>query len=514
MIDPRLTRRDVLRTGSALLALGALPGLPRRVTAGTPPASPFTLGVASGEPTARSVVLWTRLAPDPLAGGGMGPDPVPVRWEVATDPTMTNVVRTGRATADPRFGHSVHAYARGLEPDRWYWYRFDTGGVASPVGRTRTFPRPGADADRLRFALASCQNYEAGFYAAWARMAEEDLDFVVHAGDYIYEGGVSGSAVRSHDGPEIQTIADYRNRYALYKLDPALQAAHAAFPVLVTWDDHEVDNNYAGDFPEDGTPTDAFLARRAIAYQAHWEHMPFPRRRRPRGADTRLYRHLRFGTLAQIHMLDTRQFRTDQCPGPGGPPCPQSLDPSSEILGPAQERWLFRQLARSRATWNVLGQAVMMMQWNISGNPASKIVNYDQWDGYSAARQRLLDVLADERPANPIVLAGDIHSSWAGDLLRDFDDPGSEILGSEFVGTSISSSLPAIVNTLAQSSLPGNPHIKYFDGERRGYVRFDVDRTRWRADYRLIDDVLDPDSPVQTAASFVVEAGLPGVTAA
>ena len=513
-----LTRRAFVGAGGALAGLAALqgvPGLSRLADAAPLSSDLFSLGVASGDPGTHSVVLWTRLAPDPLNGGGMPPAPVHVRWEIANDPEMRQVVRRGTTRAFPRFGHNVHAQATGLPSDRWFWYRFDANGEASRIGRTRTFPRAHATPDRMRFALASCQNYEQGHYAAYLNMAEEDLDFVVHVGDYIYEGGASPGALRQHNGPEIQTLEDYRNRYALYRLDPSLQAAHAAFPFLLTWDDHEVDNNYAGDFPQDEQSTEAFLARRAAAFQAYFEHMPLRHAQRPRDDRMRIYRRLRFGRLAQIHMLDTRQFRTDQCSGPGGELCPEAFDPASQMLGSKQESWLFRNLARSPATWNVLGQGVMMMQWDIAGGMGgTKFVNFDQWDGYPLPRARLLDFLAERRPANPIVLAGDIHSSWVGDLKADFDDASSPIVGSEFVGTSISSNASDVLITLAELSLPGNPHIQFFNGRRRGYVRIEADSGLWRADYRGVDDVTDPLSSVATLASFVVEDGVPGVGSA
>jgi alkaline phosphatase D len=223
-------------------------------------ADPFTLGIASGDPVADGIVLWTRLAPDPLQGGGMPPSNVDVRWEVATDESMRRIVKRGSAVASPGFAHAVHAEVNGLESDRWYWYRFDVGGAASPIGRARTLPKRDAVKERLRFAFASCQHYEQGYYAAHRHLAQEPVDFVAFLGDYIYES-TSANQVRSHGSGEPISLADYRTRYALYKTDADLQAAHAACPWIVTFDDHEVDNNYVGLVSQDGVSEAEFSLR-------------------------------------------------------------------------------------------------------------------------------------------------------------------------------------------------------------------------------------------------------------
>lgn len=306
---------------------------------------PFSLGVASGEPFSDSVVLWTRLAPDPLNGGGMPNHPVPVKWQIAADESMKQIVRSGTEMAVPEFGHSVHAEVSGLRPDHWYWYQFRVGNEVSPVGRTRTAPAMGDRVNRFRFAFASCQNWEQGYYTAYKYMAEEDLDLVIHLGDYIYEGPPRETALRPHSGNgEPYTVEEYRNRHAQYKTDPNLQAAHAAFPWLVTWDDHEVDNNYADEIPQDPEQQsrEDFLARRAAAYQVYYEHMPLRRFSIPRGPDMQLYRRLTFGNLAEFNVLDTRQYRTDQPCGDGTKPrCEQVFDPNATLTGAEQERWLF-----------------------------------------------------------------------------------------------------------------------------------------------------------------------------
>ncbi|MEO0972799.1 MAG: alkaline phosphatase D family protein, partial [Pseudomonadota bacterium] len=427
----RVRRRLVGGLGGTLAAGGiALPSFAR--PGGWSPQTSrrsalFTLGVASGDPQPRRVTLWTRLAPDPLNGGGMDDAPVEVTVEVATDPDFTNIVRAGTVLAQPEAGHAVNVTVPSLTPDTYYWYRFSALGEVSRTGRTRTFPSRFQQPEQMRFALASCQNYTAGFYAAYRDMAEQDLDFVVHTGDYIYEGAADMDTPESrrHVGGETVTVVDYRNRYAQYRLDENLQDAHAAFPWIVTWDDHEVDNNYAADAPEDDQDPEAFLTRRGAAYQVYRESMPLGPRQQLIDADNlQLFRRLTFGDLAQFHVMDTRQFRDDQPCDDLFPAfvdiCPEIVDPNATMTGDEQEQWLYNGLARSRAIWNVMAQQVMMMQWDVGAALGlAGAFNPDAWDGYQGARQRILDFLAAEQPSNPIVLTGDIHSSWAADIKAD-----------------------------------------------------------------------------------------------
>ena len=533
----------------------------------------FSLGVASGDPSHDSVVLWTRLAPDPLNGGGMPARPIAVRWSVATDPEMVKVIRRGAAVALPRSGHVVQVVARGLPSNRWLYYQFQALGARSRIGRTRTFPCPGDSTGHLRFAVANCQNYNQGFYPAYADMLDKDLDFVVHVGDYIYEDGPDEILIapgRTHDSGEAFTVEDYRNRYALYRLDHNLQDAHARYPFIVTPDDHEVDNNYAGLIPEASSPTqgEEFVQRRLNAYQVYSETMPLRPRNRQRGRDPELslYRRLQFGDLADLHVLDTRQYRTDQPAGDGfGSTDPDSLalegiledelfdadgilDPRATLLGGRQEAWLAHSLKHSRAQWNILAQQVMVMPWNLieSGRTqialdpsipdaikaqllaavdrVDELVNVDAWDGYQAARQRLLGMLERIRPNNPVIVTGDIHAAWAASLLADFADPeGADMIAAEFVATSISSTFLAIdprpADFLVRTSLADNPHIAYFDGLFRGYCICDVDRDRWQTTYRAVGNLADlqnpdplalvpyEDTPVATDAVFSINAG-------
>lgn len=478
--------------------------------------SPFTLGIASGDPSPDGMVLWTRLAPDPLNGGGMWPSDVPVRWQIASDENMKTIVQHGTVMATAAWGHSVHVEVGGLQPARHYWYRFESGGVPSPVGRTRTMPALASRPERLRFAFASCQNRSNGFYAAYRQMAREDLDLVVHLGDYIYEGTLTTNRrkqeVPAAVRPEPKNLEQYRLRYALYKLDPDLQAAHANFPFIVTWDDHEVENDYAADRDINGSPSAEFLIRRAAAYRAYYEHQPLRRSSMPKGPDMQLFRRLTFGDLAQFNVLDTRQYRRDQVPGPNRQTrTPQNLDPSRVLMGGRQADWLMSGLDRSPARWNILAQQVIMAQFARSSPDGPKF-GMDSWDGYPADRARLLAFMATRQVRNPIVLAGDSHSNLVSDLKADFDKKDSAIVGVEFAGTSISSDgVNAKAQATAEADVAAQPHLKWFEGTKRGYVSCTIERDQWRSDFLQVADITDAASPVTTSASWIVQGGVPGV---
>jgi alkaline phosphatase D len=477
------------------------------------PAGLFTLGVASGDPLPDGVVIWTRLAPDPLHGGGMPDRAVPVSWEVAEDASFRRVRQRGVAIADPALGHSVHVELRGLRAGAYYHYRFRAGAEISPVGRTRTAPDAHARPERLRFAFASCQDYQAGRYTAYRHLVDEDLDFVVFLGDYIYEGAPNPDAFRRHDGVgEPYSLTDYRNRHALYRSDPDLQAAHAAYPWIVTLDDHEIDNNWADEVPHDPArqTTEAFRARRVAAFQAYYEHLPLRRSALPQGLDMQLYRRLRFGDLVGMHVLDTRQYRSDQ---PGSLAAAQN--PALSMTGPQQEEWLVHGLDTSGTRWNLLANQVMWAQNDRKAGP-EVAVSLDKWDGYRVQRRRLLDHLGSGRVQNPVVLTGDRHCTWVCDLRTDFDDPGSPVVGAELTGTSITSGGdPDTVGFHAAYDpvMAESPHWKYIDN-RRGYVVCDVTSARMRSSLRVVDSVWAADSPIRTAAEFVTETGRPGVQVA
>lgn len=506
--------RRAFVTGAASFAAAAWLSTSRLAgaVASTPrlPAYPFSLGVASGDPVPDGVVLWTRLAPRPLEpGGGMPPEPVEVSWVIAEDEGLSRVVRSGKAIANPQWSHSVHVEVEGLRPDRWYWYQFKAAGETSPKGRTRTLPAANTLPDRLRFAFASCQHYESGYYTAYEHMVRENPDLIVHLGDYIYEGATRDGGVRRHNGPEIFTIDDYRARYALYRLDPALQAAHAAAPWIVTWDDHEVDNNYAADIPEGPERRDDFLRRRAAAYQAYFEIMPLRRTQLPQGPDMLLYRRLNYGRLASFNVLDTRQYRTDQPQGDGRkPPSDVLMDPKGTMLGAKQRDWLSTGLERSAATWNILAQQVMMARVDVKAGPDVEH-SMDQWPGYEFERRRVLKHFHERKIRNPVVLTGDIHTHWANELIADFDRLDSQSVGVEFVGTSITSGGDGSpVPRGREATIAENPFVKFLNGER-GYVSCEVTPKQWRAHYRTLPYVTRRGAPLQTPASFVVEAGRP-----
>ena len=520
LLRAELSRRTLLAGGLAMVGLsgarlrGSASPLQNTRSLGF---RPFTLGVASGDPGPDGFVLWTRLAPDPLNSGGMPPVAVDVTWEVADDEQMAKIVQRGTVRTVPEWAHSAHVEVAGLRPDRWYWYRFRLGDALSPVGRGRTLPAAGSAADRLRFAFASCQHFETGHFTAWRHLAGEDLDLVFHLGDYIYEnpGVPDAGRVRMHTGPEIVTLDDYRNRHAQYRTDPHLQAAHAAFPFIVTWDDHEVDNNYAADIAEYESARDAFLARRAAAYQAYYEHMPLRRTSIPKGPWLRLYRDFAYGTLASFFVLDTRQYRTDQPCGDvaAKTPCPAMADPKATLLGEAQEKWLFGRLGASASRWNVLPQQVMIAKVG-RPTPDGSAVRYstDQWSGYDVGRTRVLDFFGTRKPSNPIVLTGDIHSNWVNDLKVNFTDPKSPVVGTEFVGTSITSGGDGVDQPAAAPGIfKENPFVK-FHNTQRGYVSCEVTAKTMRADYQIVEYVTRPGAPKRTRASFVVEDGKPGAT--
>jgi alkaline phosphatase D len=483
---------------------------------------PFPLGVASGEPAADGFVIWTKLAPEPLRpDGGLPMKAIQVQWEVALDPQMRQIAAKGDVIARPELGHAVHVEVAGLQPNREYYYRFNCGGERSMTGRSRTLPPTGSSLEGLRFGVIGCQRYEDGFYTAFKHLAEERFDIVFHYGDYIYEY----RAIRPGDRPapvvrvmpdlpgEIYALSDYRHRYALYKLDTDLQLAHASAPFLMSFDDHEVDNNWADEISEEqGVPPEVFTLRRVAAFQAWYEFMPLRRTSLPRGPFIDATRRFAYGDLASFNVLDTRQFRTDQPCGDGShTACADAQKPEKTMLGPKQEAWLTEGFRQSTQRWNILAQQVMIMRHDRDPAPDKVGYHMDKWDGAVAGRNRLFDAIEETKVANPVVLTGDIHQNWAGDLKRNFDEASSKTLGSEFVATSATSGGDGAVMTPAgQIALRKNPHMRYFNNQR-GYVRHVVTKNRWQADYRVMDKVTTPGGQISTAKSFVIEAGQPGL---
>jgi alkaline phosphatase D len=509
-----ISRRLFLAYGAALSAIPIVGAqaegqVRRRVRSDS---DPFALGVASGDPTHTGFVIWSRLAPEPLEGGGMPPDIVEVRWEVSEDDAMKRIVRSGTALATPQLAHSLHVEVDGLKPDRWYWYRFQTGDATSPAGRARTMPEPAVLPEKLRFSFVSCQHFEQGLFTGYQHMAQEDLDLVVHLGDYIYEGAAVDNRVRKHVGGKLTTLADYRNRHAQYRGDPLLQTMHARCPWVVTWDDHEFENNYAAGISERGGVDPAeFLEQRANAYQAFYEMLPLRRTSIPHGPDMKLYRTISFGRLATFQVLDTRQYRSDQPNGDKSSDLNDAaLSPKNSLLGAKQAHWLKSALLRSTASWNVLAQQVMMGMVDVDTSDEQRY-SMDQWCSAGYERIRLMKFLAERNIPNPVVLTGDIHSNWANDLRIDDRRPGTSVVASEFVGSSISSSgngpkeFSGLDKLLAQ-----NQCVRYHN-RQRAYVSCTVTPETWRSDYRIIDEVTRPGGKIATGASFVIESGEAGL---
>ncbi|MFC7494513.1 MULTISPECIES: alkaline phosphatase D family protein [unclassified Nocardioides] len=508
---------------AVLLGTGAVPAQAAR-GAGRPVRIdyPFTLGVASGDPWSDSVVLWTRLAPDPYAVdglAGMPPRPVPVRWQVAEDPRFRRVVREGVVVATPDLNHAIHPEVGRLRPGRDYWYRFEAGGHVSSVGRTRTAPSPGSHPASLAFGFASCARWDQGYYTAYGHLAQEDLDLVVHLGDYLYEygvnatGGARNTPVPAHFATETTDLTRYRLQYSLYKSDPDLMAAHAAHPFVVTFDDHEVENNWADEVPEASsqTPGELFMPRRVAAFQAYYENLPLRSTSMPDGPDIQIYRSLGYGDLVDFHVLDTRQYRDDQPYGDGShAPGPETLDPARTMMGFEQEAWLLDGFAASRARWQVLANQAPMAETDQDAGEA-KLLFMDPWDGYVANRQRVLQGALDREVRNLVVITGDRHQNYASNLLLDYADPASPVVGSEFVSTSITSGGDgADMTAQGQNFLAANPHLQFFNGQR-GYVRCQVTPSEWRSDFRVVPYVTTPGAPISTRATWVVQDGVPGV---
>lgn len=492
---------------------------------------PFVLGVASGSPLPDSVVLWTRLMGATRTGLLPGTGDQTVRWEVAHDDQFRRIVRSGQVLAPARLAHSVHAEVDGLAPDRWYFYRFMVADAVSPVGRTRTLPLPDAIVARLRLAYASCQKWEDGFFSAWRHMRDEQLDLVLFLGDYIYEYPGTGSRIRVPPGGWVNSLDDYRQRHALYKSDPDLQAMHRHCPWLLVWDDHEVQNDYAGvhagdSGPRDPGKSDDFGLRRASAYQAYYEHMPLraaalDRTPGQQGFDgLKMYQRLQFGRLASMHLLDDRQYRDPQvCTRDGRlgagvvkpASCPQWGDERRTLLGAAQERWLDTSLSRPQttgSTWNILAQQTVFGKRDFAIGPGESLSN-DGWDGYAAARHRLVGSLRKHRVPNPVLFGGDVHANWVGHVKADYADSASTSVGVEFCGTSITSRGATAGADQTSGRLSENPHFVFADSQRRGYGVADFSPARLTTTLRVVDDVTRRDSGITTLASFVVHSGHP-----
>ncbi|KPF45233.1 hypothetical protein D621_17970 [beta proteobacterium AAP51] len=512
------TSRRALLTG--LSASLVAPALLLRVRAQAVPFIdyPFQLGVASGDPDARGFVIWTRLAPRPQqADRGLRPAPIAVRWEVAESPAFSRLVAEGEAIARPELGHSVHVTLDQLQPDRVYHYRFIAGGERSPVGRGRTLPLEGAAVAEVKIGVAGCQDWQSGYYTAFRHLAREAPHAIFHYGDYIYEYGPRASAfhpglretfatVRRHEGPEVMSLDDYRRRYSLIRSDLDLQAAHQAACFLCSYDDHEVVNNWVTDQVVRGeSPPQVFRLRRAAAMQAWYEFMPVRIDAFPEAGTSGPWRSYRWGRLLDARLLNTRLYRSPQpCGDVFGSLCAEVRDPKAEVLGKAQEDWLVQGLTHQPSTWNALLQQVMMMNVD-RARGEGRGINTDSWAGYLVPRDRLLQRL--QGVPNLVVLTGDEHQHWAGEVRRSDADPASPARAVEFVTTSISSGSDGRGERSEHAAvLSRNPQVKYIRDER-GYALMTVRPDGWQTDFRVVSTVRSVGGTLSTHASFRV---LPG----
>lgn len=483
----------------------------------------FSLGVASGEVQPESVVIWTRLAPEPLAAdGGMPAAAVPVRWLVARDARFEQVVASGQVLASPEAAHSVHVEVGGLQPGRTHYYRFEAGGQTSPVGRTRTAPPLDARPGRMRIALASCQHYEAGHFTVHREIASADVDLVVFVGDYIYTTSMPAfSRVRRHPHRfprhhEAYTLAHYRIHHASYKLDADLRACHAAHPWLLAWDDNEVVNDYAGDHDREIDDVAAFLAVRTAAYRAYFEHLPISPSRAPTGPRMPMHARYDWGRLATFWTVDTRQQR-DPAPCHGGMQslwrgkllrnCPELAAPGRELLGRAQTDWLHRELASSLADWKFIVQSTQVAPGTFRA-PLGRLVYGDGWDAFPAARERLMQAIAQPRVPDVVCLGGDVHRHVAAQLRLHPEDPNSPVIASEVVTTSVSSKgLSEVVTAWLKG---GNPDMLHARADQRGHVVLDITPRHVDIEFRGTPHPVRPDSRLRTQARYRIDRGIPG----
>ncbi|WP_199803322.1 alkaline phosphatase D family protein [Erythrobacter rubeus] len=516
-----MSRRFALKAfgGSAIAGLSLGP-FSHAIAAPVFRTYPFQLGVASGEPEPDGFVIWTRLAPEPFEiGYGMPSAAVEVEWQVGADERMQEVVAWGTALARPELGHSVHVEVGGLQPARPYWYRFVAGRERSAIGRSKTAPALGQPTEQMRFAIAGCQNYEQGYYTAHRHLAREEPDFVFCYGDYIYEGRGNRfrnrrdgpvETVRQHFGDEIYSLDDYRRRYAQYKMDVDLQAAHAAAPWFMTWDDHEIDNNWAANLDQDDTPPVAFDLRRQMAMQAYYENMPLRPSALPVGPAMQLYRQARFGDLLDLNLLDTRQYRTNQpCGDRWVENCEEIESRDAEMLGRRQESWLAEKLRGTSSRWQVLAQQVMMMDLDRTPGEGHN-QNTDSWAGYRTPRERILQQIRDAGLKSAIILTGDEHQNYAGQVHLDGKRPLAEPIANEFVSTSISSGGDGEDQRERTKGIQEeNPASLKWHNSQRGYVLCDVSPTQWVTEFKTLNRVTERGGTIGTRKRMMVEQSVP-----
>ena len=482
--------------------------------------NPFGLGIASGCPTPSSVVLWTRLLDEGIFTSNLPNEDLPVKWEISTDKEFKNITQQGISLAVAELAHSVHSEVSNLPSNTWFYYRFLIGQHTSQIGKTRTFAEPNSDNQKsLKFAFASCQHFEHGYFNSYPHLVQENPDLVLFLGDYIYEYAPGRSGIRSHTGSWCLSLSDYRKRYEQYKMEPELQQAHAACPWIFTWDDHEVQNDYAALSNGSFGPYSNFPKRRASAYQAYYEHMPLKSsflidgiKGLSKGSELRLYESYQFGKLANISMLDTRQYRDKQACNPNSQDgsatvslssCEKLLDESRTLLGEKQEAWLESQFKKSgNQTWNIIGQSTLFGARVYNTVEGKKVWN-DGWDGYPISRKKITTHLDKYQVSNPVILGGDVHENWVGYIKEDYSNSLSKVLGVEFCGTSITSNDGK--NTTARQRV--NPHFIYSEGLRRGYCIAEVTDQAMTVHLRAVKDTSNRKTDIETLAIFKVANG-------
>ncbi|WP_156464563.1 alkaline phosphatase D family protein [Aeromicrobium sp. Root495] len=531
-----LTRRDVIVGG-----LGATAAAGIATVATWPSPAPgaqhhrFQHGVASGDPLPTAVVLWTRITPIPGArpGSGRGGSTA-VTWQVAADPAFARLVRSGSVRSDPARDHTVKIDASGLQPGTTYFYRFVSGPDVSPVGRTRTAPAADSSPERLRFGVVSCANWQAGHFSSYRHLASDDLDAVIHLGDYLYEYepgkysyGHDQQDVRRHDPPrEIRTLEDYRRRHAQYKTDPDLQALHATAPFIATWDDHEVADGWwpGGAFEQDDAQDGPWRSRRAAALKAYDEWMPVRLSGTARAGDgVRIFRSLRFGDLAEITMLDLRSYR-DERVDVGAP----ALDDGSRsITGRAQHGWLVDRLTSTSARWKLVGNPVMVAPMLMPPRPQADQValkdttdpmswgsaepNTDEWDGYPLDRRALLARIAEEGVEDVVFLSGDVHTAWANEVVHEGRPVATELVCASVTSNNVDDFMgtePRTVSVAIESAITAlNPHVRFVNLDDHGHSVVELTPTETRMEWHAISDRRDPRASSRLLAARRVRTG-------
>ncbi len=511
-----VNRRHLLATAAKLAAVAMMP-----ISLGVKATDkvkfvdyPFKLGVASGDPLPDGFVIWTRLAPVPMDPLATQQTPIIVKWYVAEDRKGKKVVKSGASIAYPQNAHSVHVEVSGLDANKEYFYYFISGENKSQVGRVYTLPLLGESTNEFLFAIASCQSFTDGHYAAYRDLVAQDPKLVIHTGDYIYEQDWMGG-VRSIPISEAHSLDEYRLLYSQYKQDLSLQAAHANSAWLLIWDDHEVDNDWAGDYSQEKTTFDQFVKRKSAAFKAYFENMPLRLAAKPQKNSLKLYRRTVVGDLLQFDLLDCRQYRnTPACLKKPSflrrykAICDEAKSSERSFLGKEQEAWLMRGIGHFDTKWNAIIQTTLMAPFDfLHGN--SQAYDMDGWDNYTKSRQRILDKISQVRPSNPIAFGGNIHANYAGVINTVALDNNSTPLMSEFVCTSITSGgggedrYRDTINQFAE-----NPFARYFDNRKRGYLLCHANKERLQVTLRAVDNINDPHSASSTLDTLVVEDGV------